>query len=87
MEYYTDWLNKPDQKGLIKFDDKPGPRFGQIHGYRAMKDPKRPEQHGDFDDPRVFQTILCYVDPSAFIDQKACPSSPTMFNSNLELPK
>jgi hypothetical protein len=52
-----------------------------------MKDPKRPQQHGDFDDPRVFQTILCYVDPSAFIDQKACPSSPTMFNSNLELPK
>jgi pimeloyl-ACP methyl ester carboxylesterase len=86
-EYYTDWLNKPDENGLIKFDEKAGPRFGKIHGYRAsMKDPKRPKQHGDFDDPQVFQTILCYVDPGAFMDQKACPSSPTMFNSNLEQP-
>ena len=84
-EYYTDGPNKPDENGLIKFYEKAGPRFGNIHGYRAsMKDPKRPKQHGDFDDPQVFQTILCYVDPRAFMDQKACPSSPTMFNSNLE---
>jgi pimeloyl-ACP methyl ester carboxylesterase len=87
-EYYTDWLEKPDDNGVIKFDDKAGPRFNRIHGYRAsMKDPKRPKEHGDFDKPKVFQTVLCYVDPSAFKDPRSCPPSPTMFNNSLEVPK
>ncbi|HKA19591.1 MAG TPA: hypothetical protein VKN18_14975 [Blastocatellia bacterium] len=87
-EYYTDWLGKPDDNGLIKFDDKAGSRFNRTRGYRAsMKDPNRPKQHGDFDQPRVFQTILCYVDPTAFRDQTVCPLSPTMFNSSSDLPE
>jgi pimeloyl-ACP methyl ester carboxylesterase len=87
-EYYTDWLGKPDDNGLIKFDDKAGPRFTKIHGYRAsMKDPKRPKEHGDFDKPKIFQTILCYVDPTAFKNPTSCSPSPTMFDSDLDVPK
>jgi pimeloyl-ACP methyl ester carboxylesterase len=87
-EYYSDWLDKPGENGLVDFSNQAGPRFKRIHGYRAsMKDPKRPKEHGDFDNPLVFETILCYVDPTAFKDPSSCPPSPTMFNSSLNGPQ
>src|SRR5262249_52837596 len=85
-EYYSDWLDKPDENGLVDFSNQAGPRFKRIHRYRAsMKDPKRPKEHGDFDNPLVFETILCYVDPTAFQNPTSCPPSPTMFSSSLKV--
>src|SRR5262249_39253691 len=87
-EYYSDWLDKPDENGLVDFSNQAGPRFKRIHRYRAsMKDPKRPKEHGDFDNPLVFETILCYVDPTAFQNPTSCPPSPTMFSSSLKVPQ
>lgn len=80
-EYYTGWLTPPEENGLIKFSQDAGERFQRIQGYKAsMKNAKRPKEHGDFDKPYVFQTILCQLDRRAFIDQKDCTPTPTMFS-------
>ncbi len=80
-EYYTSWLTPPDKDGLIKFSQNAGERFQRIQGYKAsMKNPKRPKEHGDFDKPYVFQTILCYLEPRAFLDQNDCLPTKSMFS-------
>ena len=54
----------------------------RIQGFN--KKSKASEAARDFNKPKIFQTILCYVDPTAFKDQTSCPPSLTMFNSSLD---